>query len=398
MSPLSFLLASAALAGDLSVRVLDIGQGDAILVQTPAGKTILIDAGDRGSSVVERLESLGVDHLDLAIATHPHADHVGDMRQVVQALPPRVYVDSGQAHTTKVYEELMGAVEANPAIRYQSARPGMTFNLDDGAKLEVIWPDPQRPLAGTRSDLNSNSVITRLTHGEDCFLFTGDAEEPTEAALVAGGLEQCDVLKVAHHGSRHSSGEAFLAAVRPSIALISVGVDNRYEHPGGEALARLTAVGATVYRTDLDGEIVVISTGKGVRIRTANGEGDNALLAVSKAPAGKKAAGRIAAGAPTGQGPTGARLAAALLRAAPDAPEASAAVAHAEPESESTDTTPAAPEPGAACGFPGSGRSEVFHAEGCGNAAKISESNRVCYESREAAIAAGKRPAGCCHP
>ena len=399
MSLLSLLFVTAATAADLTVRMLDIGQGDSILVQTPAGKTVLIDAGDRGSAVVERLVSLGVDHLDLVIATHPHADHVGDMRHVVQALPPRVYVDNGLPHTTKLYDELMASIEANPAIRYQPASPGMVFNLDDGARIEVLWPDPKKYLSDTRSDLNANSVVTRLTHGKDCFLFTGDSEEPTEQALVREKVGHCEVLKVAHHGSRHSSTSAFLDEIKPSIALISAGVGNRYNHPGEEALARLGAVGATVYRTDRDGEIVVVSTGKGVKVRTEHGEGDEALLVVSAVPAGS-ARPKAVASAAAPPGAAAPRLAAALLRSASvpsDTPLADADI-DTDEDPPAASAVPTLGEGDEACPFPGSGRSEVFHAKGCGNAAKISEANRVCYESREAALAAGKRAAGCCHP
>jgi len=344
-------LASQTLAGDVVVTMLDVGQADAILVRTPANKTILIDAGDRGANTVEKLVRLGVDHLDLVVATHAHADHIGDMLKVVQALPPKVYVDSGVPHTTQVYSGLMAAIEGNKAISYRSARPGMTFNLDDGAKLEILWPDPAGLLQGTRSDINSNSVVTRLTHGNDCFLFAGDAEAPTEKLLVGKKVGQCDVLKVAHHGSRHSSTAAFLAMLKPSIALISTGAGNRYNHPGGETLLRLEQAKATVYRTDLHGQITLVSTGKGITVTTERKASGAALLAVNSAP---------------------------------------------QERHEPANATATPTEPG--CPFPGSSRSEVFHSAGCGTAASISAKNNVCYESREAALAAGKRPAGCCHP
>jgi beta-lactamase superfamily II metal-dependent hydrolase len=396
MFPVAGLLfAASAEAADITVHMLDVGQGDSILLQTEGGKTVLIDAGDRGASVVEKLVAIGVDHLDLVVATHPHADHVGDMLSVVQALPPRIYVDNGMPHTTKLYEGLMAAIEANPGIRYQQAAAGTVFNLGDDARLEVLWPSATNPLGNTRSDLNANSVVTRFTHGEDCILFTGDAEEPTEVALLAAGLGQCEVLKVAHHGSRHSTTDTFLAAVKPRTALISVGVGNRYHHPGDETLARLAAAGTTVYRTDRDGEIDLISTGRGVRVRTEHGEAGGALLSVHAVPRESPPAALMAA--------SPAPLLAVRAARGPEAPaepadvdpiEEDGVVASAAGGESATDL--ALPEP--ACPFPGSGRSEVFHAAGCGNAAKIGPQNRVCYESREAALAAGKRAAGCCHP
>ncbi|MBM4392008.1 MAG: MBL fold metallo-hydrolase [Deltaproteobacteria bacterium] len=346
----------AALAGEVRVDVIDVGQGDAILIRTPANKTILIDAGDRGSNMLAQLAKLGVDHLDLAIASHPHADHVGQMAAVVNAFPPKVYVDNGMPHTTQTYEDLMRAVEANPAIGYREGKRGTVFNLDDGAKLEVLLPGDTR-FSNTRSDLNSNSVVTRLTHGDDCFLFPGDGEEPTERALLDMDVGECDVLKVAHHGSNHSSVSAFLSALKPSIAVISVGIGNRYGHPGEEAMSRLGATGATIYRTDRDGTVSLFSTGGGIRVETEKSEGE-------------QAANVPAAGMPEPE------------KALPAAPEAA--------------NTPTAQDE--ACPFPASKKSEVFHEAGCGNAAKISSGNLVCFPSKEEAEKSGKHSAGCCHP
>lgn len=344
------LLLETARAGGVVVDMLDIGQGDAILIRTPAGKTILIDAGDRGGNVVSQLKALGVDHLDMAIATHPHADHVGSMEAVIRAFPPKLYLDNGLAHTTSVYSNLMAALEANLTVGYKAAAAGSVYNLDDGAKLEVLLPNPAKLFTGTRSDLNANSVVTRLTHGKDCFLFMGDAEAPTERALVEQNVGRCDVLKVAHHGSDYSSSQAFVDAVHPAIALISVGVANRYRHPGPDTLGRLASVAATVYRTDQDGRITVVSTGSGVKVTTERKNGGTALVAV----------------------------------------EAATVVAAPSPAAQGADA--------AACPFPGSRKSEVFHEAGCGNALKITPDNLVCQPTREAAIASGKRAAGCCDP
>ncbi len=352
----------AALAGEVRVDVIDVGQGDAILIRTPANKAILIDAGDRDSNVLAQLAKLGVDHLDLAIATHPHADHVGQMEAVVTAFPPKVYVDNGMTHTTQTYEGLMRAVEANTTIGYREGQRGTVFNLDDGAKLEVLLPGDTR-FSNTRSDLNSNSVVTRLTHGDDCFLFPGDGEEPTERALVDMGVGQCDVLKVAHHGSNHSSVSAFLAAVKPSIAVISVGIGNRYGHPGEETMSRLGASGATIYRTDRDGTVSLFSTGSGIRVVTEKAEGEHTALVP-------------VAGMPESHADTG-------EKASEPAPSAAAVVI---------------PVDGEACPFPASKKSEVYHEAGCGNADKISASNLVCYPSKEEAEKAAKRSAGCCKP
>jgi hypothetical protein len=141
----------------------------------------------------------------------------------------------------------------------------MSFPFGDEAIFTVLFP-PENLLRGTRSDLNSNSIVLRLDHGESSFLFMGDSEAPTEGALLGANIVGIDVLKVAHHGSRHSSTGALLAKLQPGAALISCGANNRYHHPNDEAIERLRTVGALVYRTDLSGNIRAVSDGVGVEI------------------------------------------------------------------------------------------------------------------------------------
>ena len=136
----------------------------------------------------------------------------------------------------------------------------MSFELGDEAILSVLFPEKE-PLRGTRSDLNSNSVVLMLTHGEVDFLLTGDSEAPTESQLMALGISEIELLKVGHHGSKHSTGNSWLQRLSAEVALISVGSNNRYQHPHTETLARLTAAGVTTYRTDLSGDIRIISNG-----------------------------------------------------------------------------------------------------------------------------------------
>jgi comEA protein len=263
---IALLLSALSFAGTLQVDVLDIGQGDAILLRTPAGRSILIDGGTGSVELAPLLRGLGVSELSMVIATHPHADHIGGLDEVMTALPPTVFVDNGQTHTTAAYRTLMETVEALD-IRYATAQNGWSKELDDGIVIEFLGP-PSPTISGTRSDLNSNSVITRVTHGEQCFLFTGDAEEPTEAILRQRGIEPCNVLKVAHHGSAHSTTREWLRAVQPEIALISCGASNRYGHPAEETLDRLAGVGARVYRTDQHGTIHLESDGTSVTVTT----------------------------------------------------------------------------------------------------------------------------------
>ena len=256
-------LTLSAWGGELTVDMLDVGQGDAILIRVD-GHAALIDAGPRDADTVAQIRALGVESLDFVVATHPHADHIGLMAEVITSFDVDVYIDNGMTHTTKNYERVMAAVTATE-VGYQQAKTGMAFELGDEATFTVLFPGDTL-LSGTRSDLNSNSVVLRLDHGQISFLFTGDSEGATEGALLGADIKSVDVLKVAHHGSGHSSSGAFLAKLKPEAALISVGADNRYHHPYDEALDRLRTVGALVYRTDLSGNIRAVSDGNGVEI------------------------------------------------------------------------------------------------------------------------------------
>jgi beta-lactamase superfamily II metal-dependent hydrolase len=186
------------------------------------------------------------------------------MADVLNRFPVDLYVDSGLAHTTRTYRDLENTLR-DVGVERQRARAGDTFAVDDEITIRVIWPGGPR-LQGTRSDLNSNSVVLRVEHGEDCFLLTGDMEEPTEHAILRHPLETCEVVKVAHHGSRHSSTLRLLERLEPQFALISAGAENRYGHPGEATLSRLEEVGAQVYRTDLTGHITLSSTGTGIQV------------------------------------------------------------------------------------------------------------------------------------
>lgn len=268
-------LASApALAGDVIIDFLDVGQGDGVLIRG-AGKAVLIDAGIRDAAVYKQLRTLGVDQLDLLIATHPHADHIGGMTDVVQNIPVKMYMDSGQPHTTETYKRLAAAV-TEKGIHRMRATAGMNLKLGDEAVLHVLSPGASY-IKNTRSDLNSNSVVVWLEHGEIDALFTGDAEAPTESALLRAGVEEMDLLKVAHHGSDHSSTHGFLSRVSPEIAVISCGEGNRYGHPDVETLDRLAGLGALVFRTDLSGQIRAISNGTELDVL----EGDITMFAAA---------------------------------------------------------------------------------------------------------------------
>lgn len=247
----------------LYVHVIDVGQGDSHLIVTPERKTVLIDAGpaEAGAQVVAFLRRLDIRELDLVIATHPHADHIGGMGYVLEAVKVKNFLDSGQEHTTLTYRRMLEAVKKHVG-RLTIAKAGQKFNLDNGVVLSVLGPRQPWLQNVSGSDLNANSVVVRLDYGRFSMLFTGDAEDETEARLLADEAPlNVKVLKVAHHGSRHSTKEPFLRAVKPEIAVISCGATNRYGHPTQATLDRLRRAGATVYRTDLHGDVTIATNG-----------------------------------------------------------------------------------------------------------------------------------------
>jgi competence protein ComEC len=263
----------ARAAGTLRVDFIDVGQGDAALVTSPSGKTVLIDGGPHHSAPA--LMAFLAAHLraplDLVLLTHRHEDHLGGLPEVVRQFGARIFLDAPVEHAEKGYTSLLRALEARGA-EVKLAMRGRVIDLGDGVKLTLLGP-PDPLITGSHSDVNANSVVARLTYGEFSVLFAGDAEAPTETWLLASVAPlRSVVLKVAHHGSRYASAARFLSAVRPRIAVISVGAGNRYHHPAPGTVDRLARAGARVYRTDMDGDVEIDSDGTWVRVHTARGQ------------------------------------------------------------------------------------------------------------------------------
>lgn len=261
-------------SGTLEVYFFDVGQGDSELIRLPGGENILIDAGTSSTEdeLVGELRSLGAETLDLVVATHPHADHIGGMAAVIDAFDVRQVVmpriSESDTPTTKTYENLLQSI-ADKGLTIMPAEPGDELLSSGGAVLTVLAPNGE-----DYGDLNNYSVVLRLTYGEDSFLFTGDAEEASEEEMLSLDWPlTATVLKCGHHGSETSTSPAFLDAVSPQYAVISCGVDNDYGHPDAVTLEKLEAAGVEVFRTDRQGTILASTEGSGVTM-TALGKAE----------------------------------------------------------------------------------------------------------------------------
>ncbi len=219
--------------------------------------------------MVPYLRSRGVRRVDLLVPTHPDDDHVQGLIAVANAFPVSAILDSGffrDRINHNAYDRLVRNLRQK-RVPFWTARRGAILDLGDGARLEVVNP-PRQPLRG-RSETNANSIVLRLVYGKARVLLTGDAEEATEADMInARAPLGADVLKVGHHGSRWGTSVAFLDRVRPSIAIISSGARNTYDHPAPSVLARLAALShpPRVFRTDQSGAVIVETDGDRIRV------------------------------------------------------------------------------------------------------------------------------------
>ncbi|MHC1745560.1 MAG: ComEC/Rec2 family competence protein [Negativicutes bacterium] len=257
----------------LTVKVLDVGQGDAILIRG-GGQVVLIDTGDvpARDKLVSYLKAEKITTIDKLIITHPHADHLGGFAALVDQFAIKQIIDSGQITTTALFRQYLTAVQKKK-ITFTVASEGDQFDLGSGIFLRILAPG--KPLlTGTDSDLNNNSIVLRLTFGKFSMLFAGDAEQVEEAQILKKYSREMKstVLKVGHHGSRTSSSLPFLAAVSPEAAVISVGLNNDYHHPHPSILKRYEKQKTTVFRTDLHGTVTIASNGENYTIKREKGE------------------------------------------------------------------------------------------------------------------------------
>ena len=330
---LAFLLLLAMFASahaDIEIYYLDVGQGDCAVVLCD-GEAMIIDGGQPNQSqfVYSYLQNtLGLDALQYMVATHPDSDHIGGLSAALNACRVGAIYSSTSSSGTKAFQSLI-KYAARQGLAPIIPQAGDTCALG-GAEITFLAP------ASTYADDNNASIVLKITYGRTSFLFTGDIEAAAEADILRSGADVgATVLKVAHHGSDTSSSDAFLEAVQPQYAIISVG-DNAYGHPSERVLNRLQSIGSTVYRTDTNGTIICRSDGDSIEFLTEK--------------------------------------------------ENNAATASPEPEN-----TAAAP-------YIGNRNSHKFHYAGCSSVDSMKEKNKVELQSREDAVSAGYIPCKRCNP
>ena len=247
----------------LLVTFFDVGQGDSIFVEVPDGNQILIDGGpsDRILAKLGRVMPFWDRSIDLLILTHPHADHLDGLLEVLKRYDVDMVLESGVEHSIPEYQEWRELLERR-GIQVVPALVGERVDAGAGVTMEILSPFEAYQGVPAKNVHDAN-VASRLIHGENSFLFMGDAEKMIEYRLLfeSPQLIDADILKVGHHGSKTSSSAEFLQAVSPEVAVISAGRKNRFGHPTQEVLERLAATGTEIFRTDRDGDIQIRSDG-----------------------------------------------------------------------------------------------------------------------------------------
>lgn len=333
-------------ASILKVHFLDVGQADCTLIQLPNGEEVLIDAGNRDDDeyISGYISGLGIDDIEYLVLTHPHEDHIGSAKYILENFEvDNVYMPDAAADSN-LYKDTMAAVK-NSGAQLFYAKPG-TYIIDTkDLKFEILAPKSMY-----YSELNEYSAVTRLDYMDTSFIFTGDAESVSELEMMGAGFNlNADVLKVGHHGGRTSSSRNFLQAVTPEISVISCGEDNSYGHPHLETLNRLTETGSKIYRTDELGTIVAVSDGQNIDMSSEEGS--------------------------------------FLKPASSEASQPPVSISVPAPSITSSET-----------GYVGNRNSLVFHYPDCSSVSTMKETNKVMFGNRQDAVNLGYTPCSRCNP
>lgn len=370
-----------AQAGTLTVTWLDVGQGDAAVIQC-GGQSMLIDGGkpEKSSYIYAWLQQHGLSYLDVIVATHVDADHIGGLSGALN------YASVGTAYcpeTTGTTETFQSFVKYLAQRGKQITVPtaGETYALG-GAQVQILGP------LHRAEDSNDNSIVLKVSFGATSFLFTGDAERAEEQDLLNAGVNlQSTVLKVGHHGSDTSTSYPFLRAVAPQYAVISVGAGNSYGHPTEAVLSRLRDAGVTTFRTDMQGEITAVSDGQTINFSTAKNAAAETLANAGAGQNANQAGGGNSATQNAGSGQNAAGAGAA----------GGAAIASAN--AGGGNAGGAAGASSTAGSYVLNTNSHKFHLPGCASVDTISPKNRKdVNESREQIISEGYAPCKRCNP
>lgn len=246
----------------LIVHVLDVGQGDSIFIELPNNQTMLIDAGEaqEADKIINYIKDRGYSKLDYVIGTHPHADHIGGLAKIIHTFPIQSIYMPKAVSTSKTYENLLTTIlEKN--LKVKTAKSGVNILEEEQLKLEFVAPNKD-----SYKELNNFSSVLKITYGNRKFLFMGDAEEESEREIKTD--ISADVIKIGHHGSKSSSSKEFVSLVHPKYAIVSVGKENKYNHPNEEIINRWKSVGAEIYLTSTSGTITIESDGEEIQIIT----------------------------------------------------------------------------------------------------------------------------------